>query len=98
MGESSFSRKRTLIKERRGCGAEPPGFKVPALMEEQQALVEVDQPGPDEIFFLTEHRAGFCEAFQRLNSFALLCVGRGFVCEGFCRFVAHAKLFEAKAP
>ncbi len=65
-------------------------------MEEKEALIQVEEPGANEIFFRGEHGSGFCEAFEGVNDFSLLAVGDSFVGEGFCCFVAHAKLFKTK--
>ncbi len=85
-----------MIEESGGCGAEAPGFKITSFMEQQQALVKINEPRPDQIFFTAEHFAGFGEALERLNGFALLGVSGGFVGEGFRGFVTHAELFEAQ--
>ena len=59
-------------------------------------MIEIEEPGPDEIFFGGKHGASFCEAFECVDGFSLLAVGDGFVGESFCGFVAHAEFFETK--
>ena len=85
-----------LIEESRSAGAEAAGFKVAAFVEEKEALIKVEEPGPDEIFFSGEHGASFCEAFECVDGFSLLAIGDGFVSECFRGFVAHAEFFETK--
>ncbi len=85
-----------MVEEVGGARAEAAGFKVAAFVEKKEALIEVEKPGPDEIFFGGEHGARFCEAFEGVDGFSLLAVGDGFVGESFCGFVAHAEFFKAK--
>ena len=96
MRESGFAGKRRLIEEFGRAGAEPAGFEVAAFVEEKEALIEVEEPGPDEIFFGGEHGASFCEAFECVDGFSLLAVGDGFVGQSFRGFVAHAEFFESE--
>src|SRR5580704_17625076 len=96
MRESGFAGKRRLVKEFCGAGAEAAGFEVAAFVEEQETLIEVEEPGPDEIFFGGEHGTSFCEAFEGADGLSLLTIGDGFVGEGFCGFVAHAKFLKTK--
>src|SRR6202795_2351263 len=96
MRESGFAGKRRLVKEFCGAGAETACFEVAAFVEEKEALIEVEKPGPDEIFFGGEHGPGVCEALEGEGGFSLLAVGDGFVGEGFCGFVANAELFKTK--
>jgi hypothetical protein len=81
MRESGFAVKRGLIEKLSGTGTETARFKVAAFVEEKKALIEVEEPGPDEIFFGGEHRSSFCEAFEGVDRFSLLTIGDGFVGE-----------------
>ena len=96
MRQSGFAGKRRLVEEFGGASAQAAGFKVAALVEEKEALIEVEEPGPDEIIFGGEHGASFCEAFESVDGFSLLAVGDGFVGESLCGFVGHAEFFKAK--
>src|ERR1700675_649914 len=96
MRKGGFAGKRRLVKEFCGAGAESAGFEIAAFVEEKEGLIEVEEPGPDEIFLGSEHGASFCKAFEGVDGFSLLAIGDGFVGKGFCGFVAHAKLFKTE--
>src|SRR5580704_1037344 len=96
MCESGFAGKRRLVKEFCGAGTEAAGFEVATLVEEQETLIEVEEPGPDEIFLSGKHGASLCEAFESVDGLSLLTIGDGFVGERLCSFVAHAKFFKTK--
>src|SRR5580658_2874652 len=96
MCEGGFAGKRRLVKEFCGAGAEAAGFEVATLVKEQQTLIEVEEPGPDEIFLRGKHGASLCEAFKGVDGLSLLAIGDGFVGERFCGFVGHAKFFKPK--
>src|SRR6266851_422065 len=96
MREHGFPGERRLIEKSSGRGAETPSFKISAFMEEQQALVQIDEPGPNEIFFTPKDVSRFCKAIESLNGLPLLAISRGFVCECFRSLVAHTELFESE--
>src|SRR5579862_664988 len=96
MRQSGFARKDKLIEELGSASAKAASFKVAAFVEEEEALIEIQEPGPDEIFFGGEHGASFGEALEGLNGFALLSVGDGFVGQSFGRFVTHSEFFETQ--
>ncbi len=85
-----------MIEKSGGRNTEPPSFKVTSLMEEHQALVQVYEPGPNEIFFPTEHFSRFCEALQGLDRLPLLAISSRFVRECFRGLIAHPELFESE--
>ena len=96
VGESGFAVKRGLIEKRGSAGAETAGFEVAAFVEEKKALVEIEEPGPDEILLGGEHGAGFCEPLEGLDRFSLLAVSDGFVRERLRGLVTHFELFKAE--
>src|SRR5260370_18664229 len=96
MREYGFPGERRLIEKSSGRDAETPSFKVPSFMEEQQALVQIDEPGPNEIFFTPKHVSRFSKALEGLNGLALLAIGRGFVSDGLRSLIAHPELFESE--
>src|SRR5580700_1499189 len=96
MSQGGFTGQGSFVEEGGGPGAEAAGLEVAAFVEEKEALIEIEKPGPDEIFLGGEHGARFCEPFKGVDSLALLPVGNGFVGESFCSFIAHAELLETK--
>src|SRR6266568_4053157 len=57
VAQNGLARKDGGIKEFHRAGAEAPRFKQAAFVEQDQRLIEVDQPGPDEVFFPDKQRA-----------------------------------------
>src|SRR5215469_16201958 len=96
MGHDGLARKRGLIEELRGRIAQTSGLEVTALLKKQQALVKINQPGPDEIVFTHKDLARFRKSLKRLQGFPLLAVRCSFVGQCCCGFVAHPELFESK--
>src|SRR5205814_9770766 len=94
MREYGFPGECRLIEESSGCNTETPGFKIPSLVEEQQGLVQIDEPGPNEIFFPPKHVSRFCKALQSLDRLPLLAISRGRVRECLGVLIAHPELFE----
>src|SRR6266852_6165720 len=58
VAQNGLARKDGGIKEFRRAGAEAPRFKQAAFVEQDQRLIEVDQPGPDEVFFREKQGGG----------------------------------------
>src|SRR6202021_1077694 len=96
MRKSRLAGKGRLIEKFGGTSAKASSFKIASLVEQKQALIEIEKPGPDEIFFLGEQGGGFCEEFKSVDGFSLLAVGDCPVRNGFSGFVAHTEFFEAK--
>lgn len=96
MRESGFAGKRGLIEKRGGSGTEAARLKIAALVEKQETLIEIEKPGPDEIFFGSEHGASFGETLKGVDGFSLLAVSDGFIGERFRGLVTHAEFFKSK--
>ena len=94
MCQHGLAGKKRLIKEFGGTRAELLRFGVASLMESQEPLIQIEEPRPDEVFFLGEYLAGSRESLERLGSVSLLAAGDGFVRQRFRGLIAHAELLE----
>src|SRR6266851_10456463 len=94
MRQHGLSCERRLIEKNCSGNTEAAGLEVSSFVKEQKALVEINQPGPNEIFFVHEHLACFYETFESLHRFALLAASGRFVCQCLCGFRTHAQFFE----
>jgi len=88
--EHGLAGQHAFVEKSGGPGAEVASFEVTAFMKKKKSLVEIEEPGPYEIFFASEHFASFGEKLQGLQGFALLTVGDGFVGQGLGGFITHA--------
>jgi len=68
----SLSGEQGLIEESGRADAQSPRLKVAPLVEEQQRLIQIQKPGPHQVFFFREHVAGLGEPLERVNRFPLL--------------------------
>ena len=96
MRQNGFSRKRRQVEESRSRTAQPSGFEIAAFLEEQQTLVQVNKPGPNQIVFAHKDLASLCKALQRLHGFSLLAVSGGLIGKSLRRLVTHTQLLETK--
>src|SRR5271154_4622710 len=96
MSQRGFARESRLIEERHCAGAQSACFEVAAFAKKKKSLVQIQEPGPDEIFFARKHLASSRETLQRLHRFALLSIRHGFIGERLGGFIPHAEFFEAQ--
>src|SRR5690348_2703200 len=98
VAESGFALQKGIVEE--GCGGhgKTAGLEVAALVEKNDGLIQVDEPGPDFILLFNEQGASLGKQFQCVACLTLLAEGDGAVGKGFGGFVTdlHA-LKEMKA-
>jgi len=84
MCEHGFSGEQRLIEKSGRARAESARLKVAAFVEQEQSLVQIQEPRPHQILFPRKHFARFREPSERLNCFSLLAVSDRLVCQRFC--------------
>ena len=98
MREHGLAGQHRLIKKPGCTRAQFLRLLVAAFMNQQKALIEIEQPQPHDILFMGEHFAGLAEQFESLLRSSLLPAGDGFVGHRLGCLITHAEFLETKKP
>src|SRR5713226_2332446 len=95
MAKDSLAGQRRRTEELQRTDAQAACLEQAVLFGKDQSLVKINQPRPNEVFFLDEHGSGLSEKLQGAKCLFLLAKGDGVVRKSFGCFVTQLEFAKA---